>query len=202
MCRPCRFAWSPTGTLWSSFHNSFYHFLDCSFWVSFECIFCWFFCAIKRLLTIRTTQIFFCEGQKSIAFDINSISGFSWISNYLLTSLITRVKFLKFLLSSISRDTKFWLVNHTSIYGNWMKYFWVDMIHCVKVSAFGVILVCIFPYSGWIRRDTPYCSGLLMEYLVADQLTYLEQMYTKLLNHADIASCWYQQYYNELIPLH
>ena len=45
-------------------------------------------------------------------------------------------------------------------------------------------------------------SGLLVEYLVADQLTYLEQMYTKLLNHADFASCWYQQYYNELIPLH
>ena len=153
MCRPCRFAWSPMGTRWSSFHNSFYHFLDCCFWDSFGCIFRWFFCAIKRLLTILATQIFFCEGQKSIAFDINSISGFSWISHCLLTSLITRVKFL---LPSISRDTKFWSVNHTSIYGNWMKYFWIDMIHCVKVSVFGVILVRISPYSGWIRRDTSY----------------------------------------------
>ena len=27
-----------------------------------------------------------------------------------------------------------------------------------KVSVFGVILVCIFPHSEWIRRDTPYFS--------------------------------------------
>ena len=26
------------------------------------------------------------------------------------------------------------------------------------MSPFGVILVCIFPHSGWIRRDTPYLS--------------------------------------------
>ena len=28
-----------------------------------------------------------------------------------------------------------------------------------KVSVFEVFLICIFPYSGWIRRDTPYLSG-------------------------------------------
>ena len=27
-----------------------------------------------------------------------------------------------------------------------------------KVSAFGVILVGIFPHSDWIRRDTEYLS--------------------------------------------
>ena len=27
-----------------------------------------------------------------------------------------------------------------------------------KVSVVGVILVCIFPHSDWIRRDTPYLS--------------------------------------------
>ena len=27
-----------------------------------------------------------------------------------------------------------------------------------KVSVFGVILVNIFPYSDWLRRDTPYLS--------------------------------------------
>ena len=27
-----------------------------------------------------------------------------------------------------------------------------------KVSVFAIILVCIFPHSDWIRRDTPYLS--------------------------------------------
>ena len=35
--------------------------------------------------------------------------------------------------------------------------------------------------------------GLLVEYLVAHQVIYLEQMHTKLLNHADID---YWQYHN------
>ena len=30
--------------------------------------------------------------------------------------------------------------------------------HYVKVSGFGVILVCIFPHLEWIRRDTLYFS--------------------------------------------
>ena len=40
------------------------------------------------------------------------------------------------------------------------KYFWNSihslLLHCVKMSVFGVILVCIFPHSDWTRRDTPY----------------------------------------------
>ena len=47
--------------------------------------------------------------------DRNLISGFSWISHYILLSLITIVKFILF---SISRSTEFWSINHTSIYQN------------------------------------------------------------------------------------
>ena len=39
---------------------------------------------------------------------------------------------------------------------------------------------------------------LFVKYSVADQMTYLEQKYARLLNHADID---YWQYYNELISL-
>ena len=32
----------------------------------------------------------------------------------------------------------------------------LPLVHCVKVSIFGDFLVCNFPYSGWMRRDTEY----------------------------------------------
>ena len=34
---------------------------------------------------------------------------------------------------------------------------WNEVIqfHCVKGAVFGVFLVCFFPHSDWIRRDTP-----------------------------------------------
>ena len=34
----------------------------------------------------------------------------------------------------------------------------VNLITAQKVSIFGVILVCIFPHSDWIRRDTEHLS--------------------------------------------
>ena len=37
----------------------------------------------------------------------------------------------------------------------------VTIIHTAsKVPVFGVLLVCIFPHSDWIRRDTEYLSVL------------------------------------------
>lgn len=72
----------------------------------------------RSFFSILTAQTFihvFCKEWKSRAFDINLISGVSWISYYVPSSLITKVKFT---LSSISRCTEFWSVNHTSAYEN------------------------------------------------------------------------------------
>ena len=45
----------------------------------------------------------------------------------------------------------------------WISALFMEIVpmHWWKVSVLGVFLVCIFPYSNWMQKDTPYLSYLV-----------------------------------------
>ena len=84
---------------------------------------CWLSCGSKKPLSILPSRSFtyvFCKGEKSIAFDIDSMSGLCRISHYIPLSFITEVKFI--------RSKVFISKPNFNVWKLWMKCFCVNMI--------------------------------------------------------------------------